>query len=239
MKENDIAVKAFSDIGTALNIKDSTTGKYHYFLAVENTGATGSAPEQLDVNVVGSMNKLYVAGKKDNPAKEITFFGTRDNYAELEKMKGKTFDFLQTNPDGCGFSFSGTIDYWQEDIAGGSIIKGKIYITVTKEHRFIDNCYDILMDLAYIDSEVPTQITITGTGKEELILETYPADATITATSDTKTVATVAVAGKKVTVTGVATGNAVVTLEAKKEGFADRKQTFTVFVVDEDVVNED
>lgn len=233
MNKNDIAVQAFSDIGTALNIKNPTNGKYHYFLAVENTGATGSAPEQLDLNVVGAMNKLYVAGKKDNPAKEITFFGTRDNFIELEKMKGKTFDFLQTNPDGCGFSFSGTVDYWQDDITSGAIIKGKIYITVTKEHRFIDNCYDILEDLAYIDSEVPTQITLVGTGKQELTFETYPSDATITATSDTTTVATVSVLEGKVTVTGVATGNAIITLVAKKTGFADRKQTFTVFVVSE------
>lgn len=231
MNQKDIAVKAFSDIGTALNIKDPTSGKYHYWLAVENTGATGAAPEQLDLNVVGSMNKLYVAGKKDNPAKELTFFGTRDNYKELEKMKGKTFDFLQTNPDGCGFSFSGTVNYWQDDITSGAIITGKINVTVTKAHRFIDNCYDILEDLAYIDSEIPTQITLTGTNTEELNLETYPADATLTVTSDTLTVATATVVDKKVTVTGVATGNAIITLEAKKEGFADRKQTFTVFVV--------
>lgn len=231
--KKDIAVTAFSDVGTALNIKDPVSGKYHYFLAVENTGATGSAPEQLDVNVVGSMNKLYVAGKGDNPPKEINFFGTRDNYNELEKMKGKTFDFLQTNPDGCGFSFSGTITSWQEDITSGSVITGKLHITVTKEHRFIENCYDILQDLAYIDSTIPTQITITGTGEEELILETYPADATITATSDTEAVATVAVVDKKVTVTGVATGNAIITLIAKKEGFANRKQSFIVFVVND------
>lgn len=238
MNQKDVAVKAFSDIGTALNIKDTTNGLYHYFLAVENTGATGSAPEQLDLNVVGSMNKLYVAGKKDNPAKEITFFGTRDNFAELEKMKGKNFDFLQTNPDGCGFSFSGTVNYWQDDVTSGAIIKGKIYITVTKEHRFINNCYDLLEDLAFIDSEVPTQITVKGTGTQDLNLETYPADATITATTDTATVATVATTGKKVTVTGVANGNAIITLEAKKEGFADRKQTFTVFVVSADVSEE-
>lgn len=232
MNQKDVAVKAFSDIGTALNIKNPTNGKYHYFLAVENTGATGSAPEQIDLNVVGAMNKLYVAGKSDNPAKEITFFGTRDNYKELEKMKGKTFDFLQTNPDGCGFSFSGTVNYWQEDITSSSVIKGKINITVTKEHRFIDNCYDILEDLAYIDSEVPTQVTVEKTKTTVLNLETYPADATITATSDTLTVATVTNTDGKITITGVAIGNAIITLVAKKEGFADREQTLTVFVIE-------
>lgn len=230
MNQNDVSVKAFSDIGTSLNIKSATTGKYHYFLAVENTGATGSAPEQLDINVVGSMNKLYVAGKKDNPAKEITFFGTRDNYKELEAMKGKTYDFLQVNPDGCGFSFSGSVNYWQDDVTSGAIIKGKIYLTVTKEHRFIENCYDILEDLAYIDSEVPTSITVKGTATAELTLATYPSDATLEVTSATPTVATASASDKKITIAGVSTGNTIVTIVAKKTGFADRKQTLTVFV---------
>lgn len=226
----DISVKAFSDIGTSLNVKDSVSGKYNYFLAVENTGATGAAPEQLDVNVVGSMNKLYVAGKKDNPAKEITFFATRDTITVLESMKGKNFDFLHVNPDGCGFTFGGSVDYWQEDVTSGAIIKGKLYITVTKEHRFVKNVNDITRGLAYIDSEVPTNITLSGTATQELTLSTYPSDATITATSDTPTVATVSVSSKKITLTGVSTGNAIITLEAKKEGLADRKQTFIVFV---------
>lgn len=232
MNQNDVSVKAFSDIGTSLNIKGAN-GKYHYFLAVENTGATGSAPDQLDVNVVGSMNKLYVSGKKDNPAKEITFFGTRDNYKELEKLKGQTIDFLQVNPDGCGFSFSGTINYWQDDVTSGSIIKGKLYVTVTKEHRFVESCYDILEDLAYIDSEVPNSITIVGTGEKKFTLSTYPADGTLTATSGTPSIANVTVEGKSVTVTGVAPGNAIVTLKVTKEGYADREQTFNVFVTEE------
>lgn len=230
MNQNDVSVKAFSDIGTSLNVKSATTGKYHYFLAVENTGATGSAPEQLDINVVGALNRLYVAGKKDNPAKEITFFGTRDSYKELEAMRGQSFDFLQVNPDGCGFSFSGTVDYWQDDVQSGAIIKGKLYLTVTKEHSFIENCYDILEDLAYIETGVPTSLTVVGTETKEITLTTYPSDATLEATSDTTTVATVSVADKKVTVAGVSTGNAIITIVAKKTGYADRKQTMVVFV---------
>lgn len=226
----DVSVKAFSDIGTSLNIKDPTSGKYHYFLAVENTGATGSAPEQLDVNVVGSMNKLYVAGKKDNPAKEITFFATRDAYEVLESMKGKNQDFLHVNPDGCGFTFGGSVDYWQDDVTSGAIIKGKLYITVTKEHRFIKDVSDIVQDLAYIDSEVPTNVTLSGTETQEITLATYPSDATITATSGTPAVATVSVNDRKITIAGVSTGSTIITLEAKKAGFADRKQTFIVFV---------
>lgn len=231
-RENDISVTAFSDIGTSLNIKGDN-GKYHYFLAVENTGATGSAPDQLDVNVVGSMNKLYVPGKKDNPAKEITFFGTRDSYRELEKMKGKTFDFLHVNPDGCGFSFSGTVQYWQDDVTSGAIIKGKLYITVTKEHRFIENCYDLLEDLAYIESSVPNNITITGTNTYKFTVETYPADATLEVTSGTPGVATATISGKDITITGVEEGNTIVSLVAKKEGYAERTQTFIVFDVAE------
>ena len=77
---------------------------------------------------------------------------------------------------------------------------------------------------------MPDTVEIEGTGTNEFNVVTMPTDATIAAESDATGVATVTVAEKKVTITGVAEGHAIITVTTSAEGYATQKKTILVNV---------
>ena len=71
---------------------------------------------------------------------------------------------------------------------------------------------------------------IEGTGTKIINVSTNPADATVTATSETTGVATATATGNAITITGVTAGSAIVEITATKDGFASFKRTVLVIV---------
>lgn len=209
--------RAMTDIGAAIFAKRAGESKYSLWMAVTNIPATGSAPEQVETTVTTSRKKTYTFGRQDNPQKECTFMAHRDNFMILKEDYNKQLDFLQVNPDGTGWAFTGFVSFYQDEISVGSNLTGKAVITVSSSEELPrENVTDIIQETVTFVSAVPADVTIKGTGTYKINVVTDPADATLAATSLTESVATVQVSEKEVTITGVKAGSCLVKLEASK-----------------------
>lgn len=215
--------------GSALLMKKAN-GKYSILLPVTGTGENGSTPAQLDKTAIGNRQATSVEGRQENPQKTIPFFTHRDNINVLEAIKGETHDFLRLLPDFTGFKYSGQVSYMANNTDVGSLEQGQITITPTTSDEYVENCYDLVEDTAVFTNAIDEVIEIEGTGSKEIALTTEPADATITATSETPATATATISSGTLTITGVANGSTIVTLEASKTGYASFKRSILVIV---------
>lgn len=215
--------------GSGLLMKKAN-GKYSILLPVEGTGENGSTPAQLDKTAIGNTQATSVEGRQENPQKTMPFFLHRDNIEILEGIKGETHDFLRLLPDFTGFKFSGQVSYMANNTDVGSLEQGQVTITPTSSDEYVPNCYDLVEDTVVFTSGIDEVVNITGTGTKEIALTTNPADATITAVSDSTGTATATYSSGKVTITGVQAGSAIVTLTATKSGYASFKRSILVIV---------
>ena len=214
--------RAMTDIGSAIFVKRAGQSKYSLWLPVTNIPATGSAPETVETTVTTSRKKTYTFGRQDNPQKECTFMAHRNNFKTLEADYNKQLDFLQVNPDGTGWAFTGFVSFYQDEISTGSNLTGKAIITVSSSEELPrDNVSDIIQETVTFVSAVDADVTIEGTGTYKINVVTDPADATLTAESLTSTVATATANDKEVTITGVKAGSCLVKLTATKADCAD------------------
>lgn len=222
--------RAYTDMGSAVFDKKSN-GKYSLFVPVTNIPATGSAPDQQEKTVTTDIVKTYIQGRQDTPQKEFTFYAHRDNFNILREAYNKEKEFLQINPDGTGWKFNGFVSFYQDEVSVGNNIEAKYVVTVTdREALPLNDVRDLIEDTAVISSIIPDTVEIEGTGKNEFNVVTMPTNATIAAESDATGVATVSVAEKKVTITGVAEGHAIITITTSAEGYASQKKTILVNV---------
>ena len=227
----DISDRAFTDVGAAILVKDPSDSLYKLLLPVTNIPATGSAPETVEKTVTTEGKKSYIMGRQDSPQKELTFYAHRDNFLRLNAAKGETKEFLQVNPDGTGFLFRGQLSYYQDEVSVGNNIEGKAVITVTSStEEPVNNVLDLIKPTALFVTEIPDTKIIEGTGTYELSITSDPDDATITVSSDTTGVATATFAQGKLTITGVATGSSIVTINVAKSGYASNFATILVIV---------
>lgn len=211
--------RAMTDIGAAIFAKRAGQSKYSLWLPVTNIPATGSAPEQVETTVTTSRKKTYTYGRQDNAQKECTFMAHRNNFKILKNDYNKQLDFLQVNPDGTGWKFQGFVSFYQDEVSVGNNLTGKAVITVSSSEELpIDNVSDIIQDTAIFTSAVPSDVEITATGTYAFAVVTDPAGATLTATSDAQSVATVAVSSGTVTISGVAAGTALIKIIASSTG---------------------
>lgn len=230
---NSIVDRALSEhLGAGLFSKKSN-GKYSLFMPLTGTGENGSTPDQLEKTVIGNGSKTYVKGRTDNPQITIPFYAHRDNYRILEEAKQTPQEFLRVNPDMTGIKYSGEVDYSTDNTDVGSLIQGTLTITVNRYDGLVDNVSDLIENTAIITNTIPERVSVTTTGTgntAEINVDTAPANATITATSETTSVATVTVSNKKVTITGVAAGTAIIEIATSATGCAGFKRTLLVEV---------
>ena len=229
---NSIEDRALSEHrGSGLFVKKAS-GKYSILLPITGTGENGSAPAQLDKTVIGNPQATSVEGRTENPQKSIPFFAHRDNIKILEEIKGKPQEFIRLLPDFTGFKYSGTVNYMISNTDVGGLEQGEITITPTSKDEYVENCYDLIEDTAIIVNSIDEVVTIKGTGTYEINLSTNPSDATIKAVSDTTGTATVQATDKKVTITGVASGSAIITITVEKNGYASFSRSVIVIVTE-------
>ena len=223
--------RAYTDIGTAIFDKKAN-GKFSLFIPVTNLPATGAAPDQQEKTVTTDVVKTYIQGRQDTPQKEFTFYAHRDNFNILREANNKEKEFLQINPDGTGWKFNGYVSFYQDETSVGNNIEGRFVLTITdREELPLNDVRDLIEDTAVIDSIIPELVEITGTGNEKFNVVTLPADATVTAESNATSIATATVSGKEITITGVAAGNAIVTLTTSATDYASQTRTIMVKVV--------
>ena len=229
---NSIEDRALSEHrGSGLFVKKAS-GKYSILLPITGTGENGSAPAQLDKTAIGNAQATSVEGRTENPQKSIPFFAHRDNIKILEEIKGKPQEFIRLLPDFTGFKYSGTVNYMISNTDVGGLEQGEMTITPTSKDEYVENCYDLIEDTAIIVNSIDEVVTIKGTGTYEINVSTNPSDATIKAVSDTTGTATVLVSDKKVTITGVASGSAIITITVEKDGYASFSRSVIVIVTE-------
>ena len=229
---NSIEDRALSEHrGSGLFVKKAN-GKYSILLPITGTGENGSAPAQLDKTAIGNPQATSVEGRTENPQKSIPFFAHRDNIKILEEIKGKPQEFIRLLPDFTGFKYSGTVNYMITNTDVGGLEQGEITITPSSKDEYVENCYDLIEDTAIIVNSIDEVVNIKGTGTYEINVSTNPSDATIEAESDTTGTATAQVADKKVTITGVASGSAIITITVEKDGYASFSRSVLVIVTE-------
>lgn len=227
---NSIEDRALSEHrGSALLMKKAN-GKYSILLPVEGTGENGSTPAQLDKTAIGNAQATSVEGRTENPQKTIPFYTHRDNLRVLEGIKGETHEFLRLLPDFTGFKYSGTVSYMANNTDVGALEQGQITITPTSKDEYVENCYDLVEDTVVFTSSIDEVVYLEGTGTRIINVSTNPADATVTAESETTGVATATADGNAITIKGVTAGSAIVEITATKDGYSSFKRTVLVIV---------
>lgn len=229
---NSIEDRALSEHrGSALLMKKAN-GKYSILIPVEGTGENGSTPAQLDKTAIGNRQATSVEGRTENPQKTMPFYLHRDNVKILEGLKGTTQEFLRLLPDFTGFKFSGSINYMANNTDVGGLEQGQITITPTSSDEYVENCYDLVEDTVIITNSIDEVVYISGKGTNVINVTTNPADATVKVESDATGVATATYSTGAVTITGVASGSAIVTITAEKDGYASFDRSVLVVVTD-------
>lgn len=214
--------------GACLMVMDSD-GKYMLLVPTTNLPATKGAPATVEKTVLTDNAVTQVEGLQTNDQKTYTFNYHRDNIIQLNKFTGKNLSFLERNADDTGERFTGTMVYGRSGIEVNGIEQGEIYITVTSADDVpINDVRDLVKQTAVIVSPL-NDITLSGTEANVQTIETS-AGASVTATSDSSTIATAAYTDGKLTITGVAAGNTTVKLVTSKTGEATSYRTINVTV---------
>lgn len=232
---NSIEDRALSEHRGSAILMKKANGKYSILLPVEGTGENGSTPAQLDKTAIGNTQATSVEGRTENPQKTIPFFTHRDNLNILEGIKGQNHEFLRLLPDFTGFKFNGTVSYMANNTDVGSLEQGQITITPTSKDEYVENCYALVEDTVVFTGAIDEVVEVEASSESDkhtrvIALSTNPNDATITATSGSTSYATATISSGTLTITGVAEGSTIVTLEATKSNYASFKRTILVIV---------
>lgn len=232
---NSIEDRALSEHRGSAILMKKANGKYSILLPVEGTGENGSTPAQLDKTAIGNAQATSVEGRTENPQKTIPFFTHRDNLNILEDIKGQNHEFLRLLPDFTGFKFNGTVSYMANNTDVGSLEQGQITITPTSKDEYVENCYALVEDTVVFTGAIDEVVEVEANSESDkhtrvIALSTNPNDATITATSGSTSYATATISSGTLTITGVAEGSTIVTLEATKSNYASFKRTILVIV---------
>lgn len=230
MNERYYTDKGFISKGASLNIQDATDNLFSMLIPVVDAPETKGAPSTQDKTVLSDAMVTQCEGLQTLDQKSYTFNYHRDNIRALKKIEGKALTFLERNPDNTGEKFSGTLSFARSGLSVDGVVQGTIYITVSSaDTEPIDDVRALMKPTAIITTPL-NDVTLVGTEKYEVTLETSP-EATVTATSKGTSIATATYAENKLTITGVAAGNTMVELEVKATGEATSFRSIAVTVL--------
>jgi hypothetical protein len=213
--------------GSGIYVLDTTLNKYVLLVPTSDMPAGAGAPDTIDNPLLTVSRNGQVEGKQTVQQKEYTYNWNRDNNRRLAKYAGTQQSFLER--DGMEYTgnlFNGTLTYDKDAFADNELMAGKLYITVNEDTGYDDDIRDIIAPTAIITNALPS-VTIKGTGTASIVLKTSEG-ATVTPTSESTSVATVAMGtgdnANKLTITGVAVGTTIVKLvcSATNEGSSER-----------------
>lgn len=232
MNERYYTDKGLISKGSSLNIQGAD-GLYSLLIPVIDMPETAGAPSTQDKTVLSDKMVTQCEGLQTLDQKTYTFNWHRDNIRALKKVKGKAKAFLERDGEDNGIKFSGTLNFARSGLSVDGVQQGTIYITVSNaEEDPIEMASTIMKKTAIIETPL-SDVTLVGTEKYELALETSP-NATITATSSSASVATAAYSAGKLTITGVAAGQTMIELTVSAEGEAISYRSIAVTVLSAD-----
>lgn len=221
--------KGFISKGACLCIKEGNDTKYHLLIPVSDMPETKGAPSTQAKTVLSDSSVTEVEGLQTNEQKTYTFNYHRDNIIQLKKYVGKQISFLERNPDNTGERYSGTMQFGRSALSVDGIVQGQMFITVNSaDEEPINDVRDLVQPTAIITSPLP-DVVISGTNSVDVVIETS-VGATVTAASGSSSIATASYSDGKLTITGVAAGNTLVTLTTSATNEATSYRTIAVTV---------
>lgn len=217
--------------GSGLYVYDSVDSKYHLLIPTTDLPATKGAPDTVEKTVLTDSSITEVEGLQSNDQKEYTYNYHRDNTRALKKYAGNIHTFIERNGmDFTGEKFTGSISMGRDAVAVNGIIQGKFWITVNSAEEYpVDDIRDLIEKTAIIITPLP-DVEVKASGTIDIDLEVSEG-ATVTATSESTSIANASMAGNKLTITGVATGYTLIDLEVSATGEAKSHRTIMVTVV--------
>lgn len=217
--------------GSGIYVMDETLKKFVLLVPVSDMPA-GSAPETIENPILSVAVNGQVEGKQTMEQKTFTFNWNRDNTRRLKEFAGKQVKLLER--DGMEFTghmYNGTIAYDKAEMADNAIMNGQLFITVTEDLGQIDDIRDLIAKTAIITSPL-SNVVLNGTENVKLMVE-GSAGATITAKSESESIATTNYSDGVLTVTGSAVSKeayTIIEVTASATGEASSKRTFMVTV---------
>lgn len=216
---------------SALMVYDETLSKYKLLIPTTDLPETKSAPSTQEKTVLTDHSITEIEGLQSNSQKTYTFNYHRDNLIQLNKFVGKTLRFMEANPDLTGEKFTGSLVYGRSSVAVDGIVQGQIFITVNSaEDLPVTDIRDQIVNTAVCTTPLNDIELQYKTSSVVIDLEALPSDATFTASSSDTSIATATISSGKLTITGVAEGNVMVTLTTSKTGEATSYRTIAVTV---------
>lgn len=216
---------------SALYIYDDELSKYVILVPVVDMPETKGAPATVEKTVLTDHSVKEVEGLQTNDQKTYTFNYHRDNINRIKKFVGKEQKLLEVNSDLTGERYSGTMKLARNSVEVNGIVQGSMYITVTDADELpLEDVRDIIAKTAVITTPLNDVVLSETTGTVELTLSALPETATFTAVSSATSICTASVSGNKLTVTGVAAGNAKITITTSATGEASSVRSFLVEV---------
>lgn len=206
-------------LGTAfcyMNTHNNET-KYHILGAVESMPEVTGEVSNIEYSTTTNPTTSNVPGKKSLNNPEISFPYNLDMIYKLRELKGKELQFAYIDLDDfSGQEFAGKLDYRVGEISTEGVKVIVVSITTTRINDDIStDLYDLYQDTIRFKGGIPTSVVLSLDSNEtaELPVETVQTS-TLSATSDTTGVCTVALANGKLTITPVAAGSADVKISA-------------------------
>lgn len=221
--------KGFISKGACLCIKEGNDTKYHLLIPVSDMPETKGAPSTQAKTVLSDSSVTEVEGLQTNEQKTYTFNYHRDNIIQLKKYAGKPIAFLERNPDNVGEKYTGTMQFGRSALSVDGIVQGQMFITVnSSDDEPVNDCRDLIQPTAIITSPLP-DVVLTGTNSVDVVIETS-VGATVSATSGSTSIATCSYTTGKLTITGVAKGNTLISLVTSATNEATSYRTIAVTV---------
>ena len=221
--------KGFISKGASLMILDNSDSKYFMLIPTTDMPEQKGAPSTQAKTVLTDGSVTEVEGLQTNEQKTYTFNYHRDNIRQLKKYVNKSLSFLERNPDNTGEKYTGTMKFGRSALSVDGIVQGQMFITVNNADELpVDDVRDIIKKTAIITTPLP-DVEISGTNKVEIAIETSE-NATVTATSESTSIATATYSDGKLTITGVAAGTTLIDLETSATGEAKSYRTIAVTV---------
>ncbi len=121
---------AQSDVGIELYAKGETN--FEAFLDITSVPAQGSAGGNIEVTVLKSAIKQYIADRPDTPDQDFNYNYTEGNFTKAqEKCDGIDHEFLVKFQDGTGYVIKGTAQTWINEIGRGSAVEATLHIVAS------------------------------------------------------------------------------------------------------------
>lgn len=223
--------KGLISAGSGLYVYNSVDSKFHLLIPTTDLPATKGAPDTVEKTVLTDSSITEVEGLQSNDQKEYTYNYHRDNIRALKKYAGSVQTFMERNGmDFTGEKFTGTLSMGRDAVAVNGILQGKFWITVNSSEEYpVDDIRDLMEKTAIIITPLP-DVEVKKDANVVIDLEVSEG-ATVTATSESDSIAIANCVGNKLTITGAEEGYTLIDLACAKSGEATSHRTVMVTVV--------